>query len=104
MYTTPVEIRRVEDRELHITWADRHQSILPNAYLGQNCAGAACVTELTGERMLNARAVPADNRGVEISLVGRYAVQIRWSDGHSTGIYPFERLRALCPCDACQRR
>ena len=23
---------------------------------------------------------------------------IRWSDGHSTGIYTFERLRELCPC------
>ena len=30
----------------------------------------------------------------DIALVGRYAVRIRWSDGHSTGIYPFDRLRA----------
>ena len=103
MDTTPVEIRRVEDRELHIAWADGHKSILPNAYLRENCACAACVHELTGERMLNPRAVPADIRAVEISLVGRYAVQIRWSDGHSTGIYPFDRLRALCPCDVCHR-
>ncbi len=104
MDPTPVEIRRVEDRELHITWTDGHQSILPNKYLRAHCACAMCVNELTGERILNPRTIPEDVRAVEISLVGRYAVQIRWSDGHSTGIYPFERLRALCPCDACQRR
>jgi DUF971 family protein len=27
--------------------------------------------------------------------VGRYAMQIAWSDGHSTGIYTWERLRDL---------
>ena len=32
---------------------------------------------------------------VGIQPVGRYAIQIRWSDGHDTGIYPFERLRRL---------
>ena len=30
-----------------------------------------------------------------IESVGRYALQIDWSDGHSTGIYPFARLREL---------
>jgi DUF971 family protein len=30
--------------------------------------------------------------------VGNYAIGIRWSDGHETGIYSFERLRQLCPC------
>jgi DUF971 family protein len=31
-------------------------------------------------------------------VVGRYALQIFWSDGHSTGIYAFDYLRSLCPC------
>ncbi len=34
-------------------------------------------------------------------LVGRYALQIHWSDGHSSGIYAFPYLRRLCPCPAC---
>ncbi len=34
-------------------------------------------------------------------LVGRYALQIFWSDGHSTGIYSFHYLRELCPCGEC---
>lgn len=102
METTPLEVRRVEDREVHITWADGHKSVFQNTYLRENCACATCVNEFTGQRMLNPRLVPSDIRALEISLVGRYAVQFRWSDGHSTGIYPFERLRALCPCEACQ--
>lgn len=33
--------------------------------------------------------------------VGSYAVQLRWQDGHDTGIYTFELLRRLCPCEEC---
>jgi DUF971 family protein len=31
----------------------------------------------------------------EISLAGRYAVNIRWSDGHDTGIYSWDYLYDL---------
>lgn len=102
MNTTPVEIRRVEDRELHILWADGHKTVFTNKYLRERCPCAACVNELTGERMLRLESVRPDIRAEDISLVGRYAIQIRWSDGHSTGIYPFERLRAECPCGFCR--
>ena len=32
----------------------------------------------------------------DISIVGRYALNFRWSDGHETGIYSFRYLRELC--------
>jgi len=35
--------------------------------------------------------------------VGNYAIQIEFTDGHSTGIYSFDYLRTICPCDACAR-
>jgi DUF971 family protein len=35
-------------------------------------------------------------------LVGRYALQIFWNDGHSTGIYSFDYLRSLCSCLECE--
>ena len=35
--------------------------------------------------------------------VGNYAVQIEFSDGHSTGIYSYGHLREICPCEACQK-
>jgi DUF971 family protein len=31
----------------------------------------------------------------DLSLVGRYAINFRWSDGHDTGIYSFRYLREL---------
>ena len=46
-------------------------------------------------------AVPDDIRALDIELVGRYAIQFTWSDGHSTGIYSFETLREICPCPEC---
>jgi DUF971 family protein len=36
-----------------------------------------------------------------VALVGTYGIRIRWSDGHGTGIYTFEILRALCGCPRC---
>jgi DUF971 family protein len=38
---------------------------------------------------------------LEIQPVGNYAISIRWSDGHSTGIYRFDYLRQVCPCARC---
>ncbi len=102
MEAIPVEIRRVDERELHITWADGHRTVYATRYLREVCPCAACVNELTGERMLNPKSVRPDIRADEIALVGRYAVKFRWSDGHSTGIYTFQRLRADCPCEGCK--
>ena len=48
--------------------------------------------------MLDPSEVPADVRPVRIEPVGRYALQITWTDGHDTGLFTFERLRELCPC------
>jgi len=44
--------------------------------------------------------VPADVAPNAIQSVGRYAIQIEWSDGHGSGIYPFARLRTLVPTTA----
>jgi DUF971 family protein len=40
------------------------------------------------------------NRPKDVHLVGRYALGVDWADGHGS-IYPFEHLRAACPCGAC---
>ena len=52
--------------------------------------------------MLNPATVPADIRADEVSLVGRYAIKIRWSDRHATGINTFQTLRAWCACETCR--
>lgn len=42
-------------------------------------------------------APPTDLRLESLQLVGTYALQPTWSDGHSTGIYTWELLRAIDP-------
>ncbi len=57
-----------------------------------------CVNEVTGEKMIAKGSIPDTVGGLKVDLVGHYAVAIMFSDNHSTGIYRFETLRALCPC------
>jgi DUF971 family protein len=59
------------------------------------------VDEWTGESLINREAIPEGIHPAEISPVGNYAIQIVWSDGHSTGIYSFDLLRKICPCEKC---
>ena len=59
------------------------------------CGCAECIDEWSGAGRLDPGSVPEDVRPVRIQTVGRYAIQIEWSDGHGAGIYPFARLREL---------
>ena len=96
----PVEIGRANVADVKIRWAGGHESIFPARELRMACPCAACVDEFTGTiRIINSE-VPQDVHPVTIEPVGRYAISIHWSDGHHTGIYSFDRLRAMCPC--CQ--
>ena len=33
--------------------------------------------------------------------MGNYAISIAFSDGHGTGIYRYDFLREICPCEKC---
>jgi DUF971 family protein len=59
------------------------------------------VDEWSGEQTLDPATVPEDVQPVTIEPVGRYGIQIQWSDGHGTGIYTFEVLGSLCACADC---
>ncbi len=93
--TTPEGLRQADPRTLEITWQDGVTSRFDVRDLRLACACASCVDEWTGEARLDPESVPSDVHPLRIETVGRYAIQIEWSDGHATGIYPFRRLRAL---------
>ncbi|MGH0028664.1 MAG: DUF971 domain-containing protein [Myxococcota bacterium] len=93
--TTPTKIGQKDARHLEIAWGDGVVGVLEVRALRLACACAVCVDEWTGEDRLDAAAVPEDVHPLSVRPVGRYALQIDWSDGHQSGIYPFERLRAL---------
>jgi DUF971 family protein len=91
----PTQIIEESDRELTISWSDGSESKLGAAGLRRSCPCAACVNEWTGEKMLTDASVPDDISFTGISIVGRYALNFRFSDGHETGIYSFKFLSGL---------
>ena len=42
-------------------------------------------------------------RAQAANVVGSYAIQISFTDGHSTGIYSYDHLRNICPCAECAK-
>jgi len=94
--------------EVVVEWSDGHRSVLPNKRLREACPCALCAGEppaigISRTIML----IPAAPEGVaatKYTMVGRYAVSFVWSDGHSTGIYPYELLLEMCECEACSAK
>ena len=91
----PVRIAPFPNGELGIVWDDGRESYYPGRALRCACACARCVEETSGRKLLRDDTVPEDVRPLEVHPVGQYAIAIRWSDGHDTGIYTFDRLREL---------
>ncbi|MBI4298407.1 MAG: DUF971 domain-containing protein [Chloroflexi bacterium] len=92
----------IKPEGIAIVWDDGHISLYAHKYLRINCACAGCIEEWTKRQLLDPITVPADIQAVDYMEVGRYALQFLWSDTHYTGIYPYETLRALCPCAECK--
>jgi DUF971 family protein len=77
-------------------WPDGFAATLSGFALRDACPCASCVEEGTGKKILDPKSIPEDIRPDRVAPVGNYAVQIFWSDGHSSGIYTWDSLRRLC--------
>ena len=91
----PREIKQEGDSGLRITWADNFVSSYTAPELRRACPCAQCVNEWTGQRTLKPEHISEELTIVDVSIVGRYALNFRWSDAHETGIYSFRYLRDL---------
>lgn len=97
------EVRRLpETRCLRLTWSDGHCADFDYDYLRGYCPCAGCQGH--GAMKAEYHPPPAPVTADSIESVGNYAISIGWSDGHATGIYRFDFLRDLCPCEVCARR
>jgi len=97
-----------QERILIVTWRDGHRSVYPFDHLRRDCPCASC--DDARRQRLNTRDLPVLSGPVlkpgEVQIanyrpVGWYALNFTWSDGHDTGIYTYESLRANCPCEHC---
>lgn len=96
MNLTPRRLEPHSPTQMLIEWNNGESYALPYAEIRFACPCAVCVDEHTGKRILRREQVAPDVRAVGIQVVGRYAIQVSWSDGHSTGMYHFDRLWELC--------
>ena len=96
MTAAPQNIRSLRDPGvLEIVWNEEKMTRYPFHFLRCECPCAACVNEFTGERMLDPATVPSDIHPEEIGLSGNYALKIKWSDGHFTGLYSWDNFEKL---------
>lgn len=91
----PLQIIEESDSEISIGWSDETETKYRAADLRRACPCAGCVNEWTGEKILKSESVPAELSFSSISIVGRYALNFHFSDGHDTGIFSFQYLKSL---------
>lgn len=89
----PVKIELSSSGDLRIEWDDGRTSAIAPRQLRAECPCAGCVEEWTGKRLVVLKDVDEQVRVKELATVGTYALQIHWTDGHSTGLYSFGQLR-----------
>lgn len=115
---TSVKVNVSTGRGVDIEWGDGHASHYEFVYLREKCPCATCNDEREKKEHATVPGGPAaalPGMGPSLPMykpkptarhakaVGNYAIQIDFSDGHTTGIYSFEYLRSLCPCAECAR-
>lgn len=100
---TPVHLDLKKDRGLAIQWADGTASYYSIRYL-RRMSPSADMRQLREEMQKNPLTVLPSSTGgggemvaESAELVGNYAIRIRFSDGHDTGIYSWKYLREIDP-------
>ena len=84
--------------ELAIRWSDGVESYLALERFRRACPCATCGGEpdvLGNISRPDVSYTPASFELTGWQVVGGYALQPRWADGHSTGLYSFQYLRRL---------
>ena len=66
-----------------------------NRALRLACGCALCIDEMTRHPILDADSVATGICAEEVRIIGNYAIGVTWSDGHSTGFFPYKAIRRL---------
>ena len=97
---TPTDLKvKLAEQELRISWRDGRASVFSAPVLRKQCPCATCRQEREKQSQtllpVLKQAPTSDLKLTSAQLVGNYAIQLIWSDGHSTGIYDYKYLRSL---------
>ena len=93
----PTAIQKI-GTELAIAWNDGVETYLPLEFMRRHCPCAACGGEPEVLGNIVRPAVSYSERSFDLAswqAVGGYAIQPRWTDGHSTGIFSYKYLLRL---------
>ncbi len=95
----PKQIKIVDKKSLLIVWNDDSETLLGLKYMRDECPCAGCKGETILLRTYRPPQPtilsPEMYKIKNIEIVGGYAIQISWKDGHSTGIYSWDYIRQL---------
>lgn len=84
-----------DEHAVMLSWPDGTSERVDNRTLRASCQCALCVDEYSGEQKLDVDSIPADIKPNSVETVGNYAIAIDWSDGHTTGFFPYTRIHEL---------
>jgi DUF971 family protein len=103
----PQRVAISKSKGIRIDWEDQHHSDYDLRYLRDHCPCATCAgTHGTPPAAGHSGSDPFQLfqpalKILEVEPVGNYAIRLKWSDGHSTGIYSYDYFRRICPCGEC---
>jgi len=98
MQPKPTKLELVQTNRLRITWSDGQVREYAARELRDHCPCATCREKRKAppSQLPIISAAEAQPLGItRMNPVGNYAYSIEFSDGHNTGIYTLESLRAL---------
>ena len=84
--------------ELALAWGDGEESYLAFDMLRRACPCASCQGEPDALGRVVRPEVTLEERSFRLQrweIIGGYALQLWWADGHNSGIYAFDYLRRL---------
>ncbi len=96
MGSIPDKLEQISDSVLLINWNNGHEGLYLAEHLRENCPCALC--EKQSKASINTDSFVVFN---SIRKKGNYALEIQFSDGHTSWNYPYELLTDLCQCDIC---
>jgi len=107
-----VKVNLTTGAGVDIDWKDGHHSHYSFPFLRDACPCALC-----NEEREKAGREPGDSpaaapgalpmfkpavKPLSAEGVGKYAIKFHWNDNHDLGIYSWEFLRKVCPCEECK--